>query len=108
MIIFSSLHSFIFEEIGKVFFKHIDDMECTLWILEIIIQIQAMTAEKIIKNQMLFCCNIFILATVVFSGHFIFMDGYSNCEEMYKLFPSAIASLLEVNHWSICTNQVRF
>lgn len=91
---------------ANVFYRHKDDTECTLWVLELIAQIQAMTTEKIVKTQMLFYCNVFILATVVFSGYFIFMDDYSDCEEMYKLFPRAIANLLDVNHWSICTSQV--
>ena len=99
---------FIFEQFAAVFEKHKNNTDCVLWVLELIGQIQAITVEKSEQKEIFFLCNVFILAVVVFSGHSVFLKDFSDCESMYKLFPRAIATLLDVNHWSICTTQVSF
>ncbi|RZC36873.1 uncharacterized protein BDFB_008470, partial [Asbolus verrucosus] len=103
---FPGVTTFMFEQFALVFQKHKDNTECVLWVLELIGQIQAVIADKSEEKEILFLCNIFILATIAFSGHFVLLQDFSSCEEMYRLFPRAVATLLEVNHWSICTTQV--
>jgi hypothetical protein len=103
---FSRTTRFMFEQFATVFEKHKDNTECVLWVLELIGQIQAVTAEKAEESEILFLCNTFILATIVFSGHSVFLQDFPDCDEMCKYFPRAVATLLDINHWSICTTQV--
>ncbi|XP_044265602.1 uncharacterized protein LOC123011943 [Tribolium madens] len=87
--------NFMFASLTQVFQKHQNNTECVLWLLELLGQIQATPGETH------FLSDVFLLATLVFSGHFALDDG----EKMYETFPRAIATLLDVNHWSICVPQ---
>ncbi|EFA06297.1 hypothetical protein TcasGA2_TC009164 [Tribolium castaneum] len=101
---FPTVTPFMFENFAQVFQKHQNNTECVLWLLELLGQIQAITKSDVKEIQ--FLSDVFVLATLVFSGHLAFVEGYKS-EEMYEKFPRAIATLLDVNHWSICVTQVR-
>lgn len=92
----------MFENFVQVFQKHQNSTECVLWVLELIGQIQALTVEKRNEQEIKFLCDVFVLSSVVFSGHLIFLENF---EKIYEVFPQAVATLFNVNHWSICTTQ---
>lgn len=86
---------------AAVFKHHRETKDCALWMVDLLGQMQFSQD----KNQIYFQCDVFMLAAIVFSGHFVFMTNLT-LDKIKSLFPVSIACLLDCSHWSVCANQV--
>lgn len=92
----------------NVFKSQINNTESALWVLEVLGQIQVKVADRYETHEITYYCDVFMASIVIFSGFFIFIN--TDCEfdaDVKELFPVALSVLLKIEHWSICTIQVK-